>query len=411
MGGDAPVCPPVHEDGQWPPVGPLAGLLVADFSRVLAGPYCTMTLADLGAAVIKVESPSGDDTRAWAPPMSAEGVATYYLGVNRNKRSVVLDLANPADLSDALELARRADVVVENFRPGGMKKFGLDYESVARVNPGVVYASISGFGSGAGADIPGYDLVVQAMSGLMSLTGDADGSPYRAGVALFDVMSGMNSTIGILAAVRHREHTGEGQHVEVSLMGTALAAMANHATAFAVSGEVATRMGNAHQSVFPYEPLPTADGELVVIAANNSQFQRLCEVLGIGGPEGPSADERFATNALRVAHRDELRPLLVNRLVTRTRQEWFDALLAAGLPCAPINGIDEGMAFAERIGLDPMVHVADDSGSAVSIRSPLGLSATPPDYRRPPPTLGQHSDEVRAWLRAPLDPPTAGATP
>ena len=200
-------------------------------------------------------------------------------------------------------------------------------------------------------------------------------------------------------------------------MGTALAAMANHATAFAVSGEVATRMGNAHPSVFPYEPLPTSDGELVVIAANNSQFRRMCEVLGLDGPGGPggpgglSADERFATNTLRVAHRDELRPLLVDRLVTRTRQEWFDALLAAGLPCAPINGIDEGMAFAERIGLDPMVHVADDSGSAVSIRSPLGLSATPPDYRRPPPTLGQHSDEVRAWLRSPLDPPTSGATP
>ena len=403
-------------DGQrpTPPPGPLGGLLVADFSRVLAGPYCTMTLADLGAEVIKVESPSGDDTRSWAPPMSADGVATYYLGVNRNKRSIILDLANPDDLTDAHELARRADVVVENFRPGGMAKFGLDYESVARVNPGVVYASISGFGSGAGADIPGYDLVVQAMSGLMSLTGDADGSPYRAGVALFDVMSGMNSAIGILAAVRHRERTGEGQHVEVNLMSTALAAMANHATAFAVSGEVATRMGNAHQSVFPYEPLPTADGELVVIAANNSQFQRLCEVLGTGASDGLgdiSADPRFATNTLRVAHRDELRPLLVDRLLTRTRQEWFDALLAAGLPSAPINGIDEGIAFAERIGLDPMVQVADASGSAVSIRSPLRLSATPPDYRRPPPTLGQHSDEVRAWLRTPLDPPMSGATP
>ncbi len=243
--------------------GPLDGLLVADFSRVLAGPYATMLLGDLGADVVKVESPGGDDTRTWMPPTRGD-VATYYLAINRNKRSVVLDFTDPADRLLAQELARRADVLIENFKPGGLAKYGLDHETVAAANPGVVYASITGFGAGAGAGLPGYDLMVQAMSGLMSLTGDPDGPPYRAGISVFDVMSGMQTAIGILAALRDRERTGRGQRVEVDLMSAALSGLVNHTSAYVAGGAVPHRMGNAHPSLFPYEPLPTADGELIV---------------------------------------------------------------------------------------------------------------------------------------------------
>src|SRR4051794_8620997 len=248
--------------------GPLAGLLVADFSRILAGPYATMLLADLGADVIKVEGPGGDDTRTWMPPVH-DGRSTYYLGVNRNKRSVALDLATPGDLAAAQELARRADVLIQNFKPGGLRRFGLDYDTVAAGNPALVYASISGFGPGAGAALPGYDLMVQAISGLMSLTGDPDGQPYRAGISVFDVMAGMHADIGILAALHHRATTGQGQHVEVNLMSSALSALVNHSSAYVAAGVVPYRMGNAPPSLFPYEPLPVADGELVVIAGND----------------------------------------------------------------------------------------------------------------------------------------------
>jgi crotonobetainyl-CoA:carnitine CoA-transferase CaiB-like acyl-CoA transferase len=238
--------------------GPLSGLLVADFSRILAGPYSTMLLADLGAEVVKVEGPGGDDTRTWQPPVR-DGVATYYLGVNRNKRSVALDLKDPGDLEPARELARRADVLVENFKPGGLGRFGLDYDSVAAVNPGVVYASISGFGSApGGASLPGYDLIVQAISGFMSLTGDTDGEPYRAGVALFDVMAGLHATIGVLSALNHRHETGHGQHVEVNLLSSALSGLVNQTSAYVAGGVVPFRMGNSHPSLFPYEPLPCA---------------------------------------------------------------------------------------------------------------------------------------------------------
>ncbi|GAB3892414.1 hypothetical protein GCM10029964_067170 [Kibdelosporangium lantanae] len=260
--------------------GPLAGLLVADFSRVLAGPYATMLLADLGADVVKVESPQGDETRTWTPP-TRDGVSTYYLGVNRGKRSVALDFRADGDARLARELARRADVVIENFKPGGLARYGLDYLSVRAANPGVVYASISGFGAGAGRDVPGYDLMVQAISGLMSLTGDPDGPPYRAGISVFDVMAGNHAVIGILAALRHRDTTGRGQHVEVNLLSSALTGLVNHSSAYVAGGTVPYRMGNAHPSVFPYEPLPTADDDLIVAAANDGQFRRLCEVLGI----------------------------------------------------------------------------------------------------------------------------------
>jgi crotonobetainyl-CoA:carnitine CoA-transferase CaiB-like acyl-CoA transferase len=382
-----------------PAAGPLAGLLVADFSRILAGPYASMLLADLGAEVVKVESPAGDDTRSWMPPVR-DGVSTYYLAINRNKRSVALDFKQPDDLVLARELASRADVVLENFKPGGLAKYGLDYESVAAGNPGVVYASISGFGSTGGAALPGYDLIVQAMSGLMSLTGDPDGEPYRAGISVFDVMSGMQATIGVLAALRSREATGAGQHVEVNLFSTALSGMVNQASAYVAGGVVPFRMGNSHPSLFPYEPLPTADGDLIITAGNDGQFAKLCKALGV--PELVD-DPRFGRNEDRTANREELRPLLVERLKTRGRMEWFEELLANGVACGPINTVDEGIAFAEKVGLDPVVLVGEGTAAVPGIRNPITFSATPPRYDLPPPGLDEHGAELRAWLAAPRE--------
>ncbi|WP_182905924.1 CaiB/BaiF CoA-transferase family protein [Microbispora sp. H13382] len=374
--------------------GPLSGVLVADFSRVLAGPYATMLLADMGAEVVKVEGPRGDDTRTWTPPVRGD-VSTYYLGVNRGKRSIALDLRDEKDARVARELARRADVLVENFKPGGLAKYGLDYASVNAANPGVVYASISGFGSGAGRDVPGYDLMVQAMSGLMSLTGDPEGPPYRAGISVFDVMAGNHAAIGVLAALRHRDATGQGQHVEVNLLSSALTGLVNHSSAYVAGGVVPYRMGNAHPSVFPYEPLPTADNDLIVAAGNDGQFRKLCEVLGI--PE-IAGDPRFARNADRTARREELRPILVERLATRGALEWFELLVAAGVPCGPINTIDGGFAMAERFGLDPVVEVGQGDRAVPTTRHPIRFSATPAAYRLPPPELDEHGDELREWL-------------
>jgi crotonobetainyl-CoA:carnitine CoA-transferase CaiB-like acyl-CoA transferase len=379
--------------------GPLDGLLVADFSRILAGPYATMLLGDMGAQVVKVESPAGDDTRTWQPPVRGD-IATYYLAINRNKRSIALDLRDPDDAALARELAARADVLVENFRPGGLAKYGLDYESVTAANERVVYASISGFGSGRGAAVPGYDLMVQAMSGLMSLTGDPEGPPYRAGISVFDVMSGMQSVIGTLAALRHRDATGRGQHVEVNLLSTALSGLVNHTSAYVAGGTVPYRMGNAHPSLFPYEPLPAADGDIIVIAGNDGQFARLCKVLG--APELLD-DPRFAHNQDRTANRDELRPLLEARLATRTRDEWFHELLAAGVPCAPINTLDEGVAYATELGLDPVVEVGEGDAAVPSARNPVTFSRTPTRYVLPPPRLDEHGAELRAWLAAPRE--------
>jgi len=377
--------------------GPLSGLLVADFSRVLAGPYCTMLLADLGADVIKVESPGGDDTRAWMPPVTEDGVSTYFLAINRNKRSVALDLTDPADLAAARELARRADIFVENFKPGGLVKFGLDYPSVAAANSSVVYASISGFGSGGGANLPGYDLMVQAMSGLMSLTGDPDGPPYRAGVSIFDLMAGLHAAVGILAALNHRALTGEGQHVEASLMASAMSGLVNQASAFVAGGVVPFRMGNSHPSLFPYEPLPTADGDLVITAGNDTQFRKLCEVLGV---PRLADDPRFISNDKRTANRDELRPLLVEQLARRGSAEWFSELIAVGVPCGPINTVDQGIAFAREVGLDPVAMAGSGEAAVPVMRHPVTYSATPPRYDLPPPGLDEHGAEIRAWLAA-----------
>jgi crotonobetainyl-CoA:carnitine CoA-transferase CaiB-like acyl-CoA transferase len=379
-------------DDDQPVTGPLAGVVVADFSRILAGPYATMLLADLGATVIKVEGPrTGDDTRMWVPPTADDGTATYYLSINRGKRSIVLDLADPADLDVAQRLAARADVMIENFKPGGLRRFGLDHETVAGTNPRIVYCSISGFGSAAGAALPGYDLLVQATSGLMSVTGAADGPPYRAGVAVFDVITGLHAAVAIMAALHHRERTGSGQKVETNLLSAALSGLVNQTSAVLTGGVVPRRLGNAHLSLFPYEPLPTGDGELIVIAANDGQFRRLA--IAIGAPELLD-DPRFGSMGDRNAHRDELRSLLLARLATRSAQEWFDILAPAGVPCGPINTIDEGLALAERLGLDPVVK----PGGVPSVRNPVTYSVTPPSYDRPPPALGADGPEVRAWL-------------
>jgi len=376
--------------------GPLSGLLVADFSRVLAGPYCTMLLADLGADVIKVESPAGDDTRRWVPPVTEADVSTYYLAINRNKRSVALDLASPDDLEIARELIRRADILVENFKPGGLAKFGLDYQSVAESNPSLVYASISGFGAGGGKDLPGYDLMVQAMSGLMSLTGDPDGPPFRAGISVFDVMTGLHTAIGILAAINHRTRTGRGQHVEASLMASALSGMVNQTSAQVAANVTPVRMGNSHPSLFPYEPLPTGDGDLIVTAGNDAQFRKLCEVLDA---VHLADDPRFARTADRTAHRVQLRELLVERLASRSAAEWFRALTSVGVPCGPINSVAQGIAFAEEIGLDPVVLAGRGAAAVPTIRHPLEFSASPPRYELPPPGLDEHGNQIREWLK------------
>ncbi len=374
--------------------GPLDGLLIADFSRVLAGPYCTMLLGDLGATVIKVESPAGDDTRSWMPP-EREGVATYYLAINRNKRSLVLDFNDPADLLLAHELADRADIFIENFKPGGLKRFGLDYDTVQQRNAGIIYASISGFGTAQGASLPGYDLIVQAVSGLMSLTGDPAGPAYRSGISVFDVISGLHTAIGILAALNHRSRTGEGQHVEVSLLASALSGLVNHTSAYVAGGVIPTRMGNAHPSLYPYEALPTADQDLIIAAGNDGQFSKLCEILEL---PALSHDPRFAKTRDRNLNREALRPLLVERLRTRTANEWFHRLSAVGVPCGPINTIEGGVTLARDLGLEPVVQVGVGDDAIPMIRHPISFSLTPPRHTLPPPVPGKDNEQIRAWL-------------
>ncbi len=400
--------------------GPLSGIRVADFSRVLAGPHATMILADLGADVIKIESPEGDGTRQWSPPVNAVGQSTYFAGVNRGKRSVALDLRAPEGLERARELAATADVVIENFKPGTMEKFGLGYEAVAAQNPGVVYCSISGFGDAAGKELPGYDLLVQAVGGLMSITGaadDAGGEPTKVGVALVDILTGLNAVIGIQAALRAREtaasatgrgqhvdasadvqhgstnaRVGQGQHVKVTLLGSLLSALANQASSTLETGKAPGRMGNAHPSIAPYETFAAADQQVALAVGTDGQFRRLCEV--IGAPE-MADDPRFANNPARVAHRFELRAAIDARLRARPAAEWIEALTAANIPAGRVNNIAQAIELAESLGLGMVAETpataADGSTQVLrSIATPISFSETPARYGAPPPELDQH---------------------
>jgi crotonobetainyl-CoA:carnitine CoA-transferase CaiB-like acyl-CoA transferase len=366
-----------------PPLGPLR---ILDFSRILAGPFATMMLADLGADVVKVERPgTGDETRSWGPPFDARGRATYFQSVNRNKHSVVLDLTAEADLARAREMAREADVVVENFRPDVMDKLGLGYEALSADNPSLVFCSITGFGSGAGAELPGYDLLVQALGGLMSITGSPEGEPQKVGVALVDILAGLFATVGILAALRHRDRTGEGQRVEVNLLSSLLAGLVNQASAYTIAGSVPGRMGNAHPSISPYELYATGDGDLVLAVGNERQFSALCEVLN--APE-LAADPRFAGNSERVANRVALKRELIARLSAAPAAEWAAKLTAVRVPAGVVNDLAGAFELARAVGLEPVVDVPSQDGPSVPLtRNPITLSRTPPTYRDAPPSL------------------------
>ncbi|HJW25465.1 MAG TPA: CaiB/BaiF CoA-transferase family protein [Rhodocyclaceae bacterium] len=378
-------------------MGALSHLVVLDLSRVLAGPWCSQILADLGAEVIKVERPgTGDDTRAWGPP-SLGGESAYYLSANRNKKSVAIDITRPEGQRLVRELAARADIVLENFKVGGLARYGLDYETLKAVNPRLIYCSITGFGQeGPYAGRAGYDFLIQAMGGLMSMTGAADsepgGGPQKVGVALTDVMSGMYAAVAILAALAHRQQSGEGQYIDIALLDVQVACLANQAMNYLVSGVPPRRLGNAHPNIVPYQTFPTADGEMIVAVGNDSQFAKLCAVAG--HPEW-AADPRFAANEERVRHRRELIPLLCAATVTRSTASWVDALEAAGVPCGPINDLEAVFADPQvRHRKMSMTLPHPEAGAVPSVASPLRLSATPVEYRRAPPLLGQHTDEV-----------------
>jgi crotonobetainyl-CoA:carnitine CoA-transferase CaiB-like acyl-CoA transferase len=371
------------------PGGVLQGVRVADFSRVLAGPYATMMLGDFGADVIKIESPGGDETRAWRPPVDAEGNATYFAAVNRNKRSVVCDLAGDG-AALARRLAETADVVVENFRPGVMDRFGLGFEQLAQANPRLVYCSITGFGSGAGAHLPGYDLVVQALGGLMSVTGEANGPPLKVGVALVDVLTALNAFSGILLALRLRDGGAGPQRVEVDLLSSLLAGLVNAGSAALTTGRSPERNGNTHPSIAPYETFETADRTLAIAVGNDQQFAALARETGL--PE-LARDPRFAGNAMRVQHRDVLHDLLQGRLRETPGDQWQDRLTRAGVPAGVVNGVTEAFALATRLGLDMVV---GEEGGARQAADPIRLSGAAAAYRTPPPRLG--STASPAWL-------------
>jgi crotonobetainyl-CoA:carnitine CoA-transferase CaiB-like acyl-CoA transferase len=364
----------------------LEDIRVLDFSRVLAGPFATMMLGDFGATVTKVERPGGgDETRSWGPPYDERGEATYFESVNRNKQSVVLDLQDEGDVQRARKLARGSDVIVENFRPGVMDRLGLGYEQLRADQPGLIYCSITGFGSGAGAQLPGYDLLVQALGGLMSITGEPDGPPQKVGVALVDVLAGLFATVGIMAALRHRDADGDGQLVEVNLLSALLGALVNQGSAYTIAGVVPGRMGNEHPSIAPYAPFPTAEGELVVAVGNERQFSALCEVLD--APE-LARDPRFNSNSGRVDNRQALHKALGERLAARQAVEWARLLTEARVPAGVVNDLRGAFALADTLGLAPTVSIARDDGSAVLLtRNPVTLSRTPASYRAAPPSL------------------------
>jgi crotonobetainyl-CoA:carnitine CoA-transferase CaiB-like acyl-CoA transferase len=384
--------------------GPLSHLTVLDLSRVLAGPWCTQLLADLGATVIKIERPgSGDDTRAWAPPYLRDSLgrdtteAAYYLACNRGKLSVAVDFTTAEGRAIVRDLARQADVAVENYKVGGLAKYGLDYASLAAVNPRLVYCSITGFGqSGPYADRAGYDFIIQGMSGFMSVTGERDdlpgGGPQKAGIAISDLMTGMYATVAIQAALAHRERTGIGQWIDTNLLDAAVAMMATLNLNYLVSGRAPGRAGNAHQNIVPYQVFACSDGHLIVAVGNDSQFAKFCEVAG--RPEW-ARDARYSTNAERVRNRAQLIPLISDVMRTRSQRAWLAALEPQGVPCGPINTLDQVFAdphvVARRMRFDLPHAVA---GTVPQVATPIGYSATPLAYDRPPPLLGEHTAQV-----------------
>ncbi|HET6549344.1 MAG TPA: CoA transferase [Solirubrobacter sp.] len=370
----------------------LDGILVADFSRVLAGPLAAMLLGDLGADVVKVERPDGgDDTRAWGPPWR-DGESTYYLGLNRNKRSVALDLRDAHDRALARTLAERADVLIESFRPGLMAEFGLDPDDVRGVNPGLVSCSVTAFGtSEAAVSLPGYDFLLQAMGGLMAVTGEPDGRPLKAGTAVVDLVCGLLAANGIQAALVERARTGQGRHVEVSLMDSALTCLLNQGSAWVAAGVRGRRRGNRHPSIVPYETYETADRPLAVAVGNERIFVRLCEALGL--PDLPS-DERFASNEARVAHPDELAAEFEAVLKRESAGHWQDVLRAAKVPVGPINEVDEAFALADELGMAPVEEV----DGLPLIRPPLRVDGERPPIRHRPPRLDEHGGDLRTWL-------------
>jgi crotonobetainyl-CoA:carnitine CoA-transferase CaiB-like acyl-CoA transferase len=375
--------------------GPLAGVHVLDFSRVLAGPFATMLLADLGADVLKIESPQGDDTRQWGPPWfeaAGERESAYFLSVNRNKRSLALNLKSPDGQAIARELAAGSQIVVENFKPGGMAAFGLDEPQLRALNPALVYASLTGYGqTGPARDFPGYDFVIQGQSGLMSITGPADGEPTKLGVAISDVIAGLFAAVSILAALRHAERTGEGQQLDIALYDTSIAALVNIVSGALVSGQAPARHGNAHPSIVPYQPFEASDRAFTVAVGNDRQFAALCALLGHGEW---AADARFATNPARVAHRDALIALLAPIFRGRTAEAWTADLRALGIPAGPINDVPSMLADPQ-VAARGLIHEVDWLGETLRMIGPaVGFSATPPQVYAAPPRLGQHTDAI-----------------
>ncbi|ANB74598.1 CoA-transferase [Paraburkholderia phytofirmans OLGA172] len=387
----------------------LAGLRVLDLSRVLAGPWASQLLGDLGADVVKVERPgAGDDTRAWGPPWLPDGKgeptdeSAYFLSANRNKRSITIDLSKPEGQQLVKQLAANADILIENFKVGGLQQYGLDYNSLAALNPRLIYCSITGFGqTGPYAARPGYDFLIQGMGGLMSLTGRPDGTegdgPLKVGVALTDVMTGLYASVGVLAALTNREKTGSGQHIDLALLDVQIAALANQASNYLVGGVVPRRMGNAHPSIVPYQDFPTSDGYMIVAVGNDGQFSSFCNALG---QREWALDERFATNPQRVTHRAELIALIRSVTATRTTDEWVDAMKAAGVPCGPINSLDKVFADPQVQARGVRVEISRPGMAAVPlVANPIRMSVSSIDYQRPPPALGEHTMEVLTnWL-------------
>lgn len=372
---------------------PLDGVVVADFSRVLAGPLAATVLADLGATVVKVERRGeGDDTRRWGPPWTATA-SSYFDSANRSKRSIELDFDDPDDARFARDLADHADVVIENFRTGRLQRFGLGYEDVARRNPGVVYCSITGFGSAGGAELAGYDFIAQAVGGLMSITGPPGGDPIKVGVAVVDVLTSKDAVIGIQAALLERHRSGRGQHVEVNLLSSLLGSLVNQVSGQLASGSSPVALGNRHPSIAPYETLRCRDGLLAVACGNDGQFRRLCSALD---REGLAQDPRFATNPARVAHRDALAAELEEALAAADVLHWQQKLTEAAVPAGVVNDIENALRFADELGLDPVVPMPD--GALPQMRHPIRYSRTRPVQPTRPPLLGEHNDEIRRWL-------------